>query len=68
MRGSIWSVVALGTGAAMVPAVLDVNVAAGSTGDDILGLLSTFDPLIGVAAAIVAFGLLLVLFTDSGGF
>jgi hypothetical protein len=68
MRGSIWSVVALFVAAAMTPAILDVDVAAGSTGESILGLLTTFDPLIGLAAAVVAFGLLIAFFTDSGGF
>jgi len=68
MRGSTWSVVALFVAAAMAPAILDVDVTAGSTGDDILGLLTTLDPLIGLAAAVVAFGLLVAFFTDSGGF
>lgn len=68
MRGSIWSVVALFTGVAMLPAILDVDVAADSTGATIEGLLTTVDPVIGLAAAIVGFGLLLALFTDSGGF
>jgi len=66
MRGSIWSVVALGAAAAMAPAILDVQVSAGSTGDDILGLLTIFDPLLGLAVVIVAFGLLLTYFSDSG--
>jgi len=68
MRGSIWSVVALFTAAAMAPAVLNVDVASGSTGDAIMGLLTTFGPLLGLTAAIVAFGLLIAFFTDSGGF
>lgn len=68
MRGSIWSVVAVFTAAAMTPAILDVDVAAGSTGETIQGLLTTFGPLIGLAAAVCGFGLLLVFFTDSGGF
>lgn len=68
MRGSIWSVVALGTAAAMTPAILDVDVTAGSTGETVLDLLTIFDPLIGLAAAVAAFGLLIVFFTDSGGF
>lgn len=66
MRGSIWSVVALGTAAGMAPAILDVQVADGSTGDTILGLLTTFDPLIGLAVVVVTFGLLLTYFSDSG--
>jgi len=67
MQGSIWSVVALFAGAAMVPVVLDVDVAADSTGASILGVLSPFGSLIGLAAVLVAFGLLITLFTDSGG-
>ena len=66
MRGSIWSVVAVATGAAMAPAILDVQVSAGSTGDDILGLLTIFDPLLGLAAVVVMFGLLLTYFSNSG--
>jgi hypothetical protein len=68
MRGSIWSVVALFTAAAMAPAILDVDVTAGSTGEAVQGLLTTFGPLLGLAAAVVAFGLLIAFFTDSGGF
>lgn len=68
MEGSIWGVVALFAAAAMTPAVLDVDVAAGSTGESILQLLSPFGTLIGLAAVVVAFGLLIALFTDSGGF
>jgi len=68
MRGSIWSVVALFVAAAMTPAILDVDVAAGSTGDTVLSLLTTLDPVIGLAAAVAGFGLLLAFFTDSGGF
>lgn len=68
MRGSIWSVVALFTAAAMAPAILDVDVADGSTGEAIMGLLTTFNPLLGLAAAVVGFGLLIAFFADPGGF
>jgi len=68
MRGSIWSVVALFVAAAMTPAILDVDVAADSTGDTVLSLLTTLDPVIGLVAAVAGFGLLLAFFTDSGGF
>jgi len=68
MRGSIWSVVALFVAAAMTPAILDVDVAADSTGATVLSLLTTLDPVIGLAAAVAGFGLLLAFFTDSGGF
>jgi len=52
----------------MAPAILDVDVTAGSTGEAVQGLLTTFGPLLGLAAAVVAFGLLIAFFTDSGGF
>jgi len=68
MRGSIWSVVALFVAAAMTPAILDVDVAADSTGDTVLSLLTTLDPVIGLAAAVCGFGLLIAFFADSGGF
>ena len=66
MRGSIWSVVAVATGAAMAPAILDVSVSGGSTGDDILALLTIFDPLLGLAAVVAMFGLLLTYFSNGG--
>jgi hypothetical protein len=50
----------------MAPAILDVQVSAGSTGDDILGLLTIFDPLLGLAAVVVMFGLLLTYFSNGG--
>jgi hypothetical protein len=50
----------------MAPAILDVQVSAGSTGDTVLDLLTIVDPLLGVAFAIVAFGLLLTYFSNSG--
>jgi len=46
----------------------DVDVAPGSTGDAIMGLLTTFGPLLGLTAAVVAFGLLIAFLSDSGGF
>jgi len=68
MRGSTWSVVALVAGVAMAPAILDVDVSGDATGQTVLELLTVFDPLLGLAAVVVVFGLLLVYFTDSGGF
>jgi hypothetical protein len=66
MKNSIWTVVALGTGAAFVPLVLDVNVADGSTSDTILGLLSAVGPLVGIAFFVSVFGLLITLFMGGG--
>jgi len=67
MDNSIWTVVALGTGAVFVPLVLDVDVADGSTGETIMGLLSAVGPLIGLAFAVAVFGLLITLFMGGGG-
>jgi len=68
MQGSIWGVVALFVAAAMTPAVLDIDVSAGTTGDSIMQLLSPFGTIIGLAAVVVAFGLLIALITDSQSF
>ena len=66
MRGSIWTIVAVGVGAAMTPAVLDVDVSGDATGQTALDLLAVLGPVVGVAFVIAVFGLLLAFFTDSG--
>ena len=66
MRGSIFTLVALGAGAAMTPVILDVDVAGDATGQTVVELLSPMATVIGLAFAVAAFGLLLVYFTDSG--
>jgi len=66
MRGSVWSIVAVGVGVAMTPAMLDVDVSGDATGETVLSLLSTIDPLLFLAFFIVVFGLLTAFFTDSG--
>lgn len=66
MRGSIFTLVAVGAGAAMTPAILDVDVSGDATGQTVIDLLSPMATLIGLAFAVAAFGLLLVYFTDSG--
>jgi len=63
MRGSIWTVVAVGVGAAMTPLVLDVDVSSGGVGETALTLLSPFGVLLGLAFVIAAFGLLTMFFT-----
>lgn len=68
MRGSIWTVVAVGVGAVMTPAILDADVGSDATGDTVLTVLSPFDLLIGLAFAVACFGLLIAFFQDSGGF
>jgi len=66
MRGSIWTIVAVGVGAAMTPAVLDVDVSGDATGKTALDLLAVLGPVVGLAFVIAVFGLLLAFFTDSG--
>jgi len=46
----------------------ELGEATYATGQTVLELLTVFDPLLGLAAVVVVFGLLLVYFTDSGGF
>jgi hypothetical protein len=66
MQNSIWTVVAVGTGAAFTPLVLDVDVAPGSTTETIMGLVSSVGSLVGVAFAVVCFGLLIAIFMGGG--
>jgi hypothetical protein len=66
MRGSIWTIVAVGIGAAMTPAVLDVDVSGDATGQTALDLVAVLGPVVGLAFVIAVFGLLLAFFTDSG--
>jgi hypothetical protein len=66
MRGSIWTVVAIGVGAAMTPAVLGVDVSGDGTGESTLSLLSSMDVLIGLAFMIACLGLLTVFFGSDG--
>jgi hypothetical protein len=66
MRGSIWTIVAVGVGATMTPAVLDVDVSGDATGQTALDLVAVLGPVVGLAFVIAVFGLLLAFFTDSG--
>ena len=66
MRGSIYTVVALGVGAALTPAILDVDVTGDATGQTALDLLAPWGTLLGLIFFMAAIGLLLVFFTDSG--
>jgi len=66
MRGSIWTIVAVGVGAAMTPVVLDVDVSGDATGQTALDLVAVLGPVVGLAFVIAVFGLRLACFTDSG--
>lgn len=65
MRGSIWSIVAVGVAAAFTPAVLDIET-DGEIGDTVLSLLGSIEIVIGLAFVVLVFGLLIGFFTDSG--
>ena len=67
MRGSFWTIVVLGIGAAMTPLILgDVDVGGDETGETALALIASIDILIALAFFVACFGLLLMYFTDSG--
>ena len=66
MRGSIFTVVAVGIGAALTPAVLDIDVTGDATGQTAIDLLAPFGTLLGLVFFVAALGLLLVFYTDSG--
>lgn len=66
MRGSIWTIVAIGVGAALTPAILDIDVTGDSTGGDALAVLGSVEVVIGLAFMVACFGLLTAFYTDSG--
>ena len=67
MRGSIWTVGALGIAAAMSVLILgDIDVGGDETGETALALIASVDILIALAFFVTCFGLLLMYFTDSG--
>lgn len=68
MRGTIWTVVALGTGLAFVPLVLGGIEVGDETAETAMQLLGAFGGVLGLAFVIATFGLLIAFFTDSGGF
>mgnify|MGYP006440007467 CR=1 FL=1 len=60
MNQSIWGVVALGVGVAMIPLILPSS-GGGGTGSEIFELLTALTPILGVVFAAAVFGLLIVL-------
>lgn len=66
MRGTIWSVVALGVTVAFLPLVFSDTLAsnADSVGTDLLELIGTLTPVFGVLVLLAATGLFLSLFTN----
>jgi uncharacterized membrane protein (DUF106 family) len=68
MRGSIWSVVALGTMLAFMPVVLSDSLAtsADSLGSEFLDLIGTLAPVMGALIIVAATGLFLSLYSNDG--
>lgn len=66
MRGSTWTIAALGVLAVFTPLLLDIDVGGDDTGETALSLLGSVDALIGLAFVIACFGLLTLFFTSDG--
>lgn len=67
MRGNIWTIVALGVGLAMTPAMLGGDtLATDQVGDNILSLVSTIGPVLAIMLVVAVFGLFITLFSTDG--
>jgi len=68
MKGTLFSVLAITTGAALTVAILPSAAGLDATGQSIHGLAATIVPLLGLFAAASMFGLLLKFLSfDTGG-
>jgi len=68
MNGSIWSVVALGTGIVMLPLILPSTGGGDATGSAIFDLVTSVAPAVGLTFVVVVFGLLVSFIGSDGGF
>jgi hypothetical protein len=66
MRGTIFGIVAIGTGVVMAPGMLNIDVSGDATGQTVSELLSPTATFIFLAFAVAVFGLLTAFYTDSG--
>jgi hypothetical protein len=66
MRGTIWTVVALGSGLALLPAILDIS-ATDTTGQTVLDVVSPLAPVLGVLLFVAAMAVVITMF-DADGF
>lgn len=64
--GSIFGIVALGTGVALTPGILDIDVSGDATGQAVLDVLTPAATFVSVAFVVAVFGLFLTFYTDSG--
>ena len=65
MRGSIWTVVALGAGLGLLPAILDVG-SPDETGQTVLSLTGSLAPILGLTLFVAAMALVIAFFTADG--
>jgi hypothetical protein len=65
MRGSIWAVVALGSGLALVPAIIDVD-SPDATGQTVLDVVGSLAPVLGLLLFVTAMALVIAFFTSDG--
>lgn len=65
MRGSIWTVVALGSGLAMLPVIVDVD-SPDTTGQTVLDLVGSLGPILGLLLFVTGMAFVITLFTSDG--
>jgi len=66
MKGSIWSVVALGMGVVMLPLILPSSGGGDAVGTAIFELVTSVAPVVGLTFVVAVFGLLVAFLTDGG--
>jgi biopolymer transport protein ExbB/TolQ len=65
MRGSIWTVVALGSGLALVPAIIDVD-SPDATGQTVLDVVGSLAPVLGLLLFVTGMAVVISLVTSDG--
>jgi len=65
MRGSIWTVVALGSGLALVPAIIDVD-SPDATGQTVLDVVGSLGPVLGLLLFVTGMAVVISLVTSDG--
>ena len=65
MRGSIWTVVALGSGMALVPAIIDVD-SPDATGHTVLDVVGSLGPVLGLLLFVTGMAVVIAFFTSDG--
>ena len=65
MRGSTWTVVALGSGLALLPAIFDVD-SPDATGQAVLDIIGSLSPVLGLLLFVTAMAFVITLFSSDG--